>query len=204
MIYQIPDLDKIYKKYFKTPGYFVEVGAYDGVSHSNTSFLVDQGWSGTYIEPVKEFYDKCVENYISRPDINVINSACGRESGELIISVGGEWSTAKELPTKVLEAFAPDQTFKDEVVKVNRLDELVKRDVDLLIIDVEGMEWDVLYGYSKRNSNPKMMIIEMHENSPEWQSLQLQFNNALIDAALTYSGYKTIFKDEINTIYVQD
>ena len=35
-------------------GTFVEVGAYDGETFSNTSFLADQGWRGIYVEPVAE------------------------------------------------------------------------------------------------------------------------------------------------------
>ena len=45
---QIPDLDKIYTKYFgeDTDRIFVEVGAFDGESVSNTSCLADAGWKG--------------------------------------------------------------------------------------------------------------------------------------------------------------
>jgi len=58
---QIPRLDEIYLKNFgyKTDGTFVEIGAYDGHSISNTSFLADIGWKGIYVEPVKEYYEKC-------------------------------------------------------------------------------------------------------------------------------------------------
>jgi len=45
---QIPELDKIYSKYFgkDTNRVFVEVGAFDGESVSNTSCLADAGWKG--------------------------------------------------------------------------------------------------------------------------------------------------------------
>src|SRR5262245_29035772 len=51
---QIPNLREQYESLGLSPhtGYFVEVGAFDGESFSNTSFLADQGWSGLYVEPV--------------------------------------------------------------------------------------------------------------------------------------------------------
>ena len=40
-------------------GTFVEIGAYDGESFSNTSFLADLGWNGLYVEPVPKFAALC-------------------------------------------------------------------------------------------------------------------------------------------------
>ncbi|MFT5223002.1 MAG: hypothetical protein ACI867_001312, partial [Glaciecola sp.] len=36
----------------KTDGFFVEVGGFDGVTHSNVTALAKAGWSGVVIEPV--------------------------------------------------------------------------------------------------------------------------------------------------------
>ena len=33
-------------------GYFIEVGAYDGVTLSNTYFLEQMGWCGLLVEPI--------------------------------------------------------------------------------------------------------------------------------------------------------
>lgn len=51
-------------------GFFVEVGAGDGIIDSNTFFLEQFGWNGILIEESKDLYDKCklnrkssVENY---------------------------------------------------------------------------------------------------------------------------------------------
>ena len=48
---QIPNLADIYLENFgyKRDGYFVEVGAYDGVSWSNTFGLAAIGWGGRYL-----------------------------------------------------------------------------------------------------------------------------------------------------------
>jgi hypothetical protein len=50
-------------------GHFVEFGAADGKICSNTWNLVDKNWFGLYIEPRKEYFEKCVYNTIDFPRI---------------------------------------------------------------------------------------------------------------------------------------
>jgi len=54
---QISDLGNIFDKYFdiNKKGVFVDVGAYDGLTHSNTIGLAAMGWRGICIEPVPLF-----------------------------------------------------------------------------------------------------------------------------------------------------
>ena len=75
---QIPNLDKIYYKYFGeiSTGFFVEVGAFDGESVSNTSFLADSGWKGIYIEPILDYYIQC-SNRHQKNNVIVSNLSVG-------------------------------------------------------------------------------------------------------------------------------
>ena len=43
----------------KMTGVCVEVGAYDGVSLSNTYHFEQKGWKALCIEPIQTAYDKC-------------------------------------------------------------------------------------------------------------------------------------------------
>lgn len=43
-------------------GFFIEAGAYDGVTESNTKRLEELGWNGLCVEPVDIFYEKCKSN----------------------------------------------------------------------------------------------------------------------------------------------
>lgn len=54
----------LYNNFFKTidKGYFVDIGAHDGVSLSNTKFFEDLGWEGICIEPQPDVYKKLVTN----------------------------------------------------------------------------------------------------------------------------------------------
>jgi FkbM family methyltransferase len=65
----------IYKNFFqeKTKGYFVDIGAHDGVTFSNSKFFEELGWEGVCIEPNPKIFSilennrkcKCVQKAIS-------------------------------------------------------------------------------------------------------------------------------------------
>ena len=53
-------------------GFFIEAGAFDGISYSNTFYLAKKlNWTGILIEPIFEKYLSCIKN---RKDSIVINS----------------------------------------------------------------------------------------------------------------------------------
>ncbi len=56
-------------------GYFIEVGAYDGVTISNTYFLERMGWSGVLIEPIPEACQRAADE---RPRSRVIHAAASK------------------------------------------------------------------------------------------------------------------------------
>jgi FkbM family methyltransferase len=64
MSYTNPELEKkIHELFnFKTDGFFVDIGAHNGLSLSNTKFLEDAGWDGICIEPHPNVFKQLVEN----------------------------------------------------------------------------------------------------------------------------------------------
>ena len=57
-------LDQQLEKYLDFHnGFFIELGAYDGVTQSNTLFYEkNKGWRGILIEPSKDIYKICKKN----------------------------------------------------------------------------------------------------------------------------------------------
>jgi hypothetical protein len=80
-------------------GFFVEVGAYDGVHLSNTYFLEQLGWRGLLIEPILEL---CRRATAARPNSRVIHSACGKRGSKGTT----KFTVAKNVP--VLSFLAAD------------------------------------------------------------------------------------------------
>jgi hypothetical protein len=97
---QIPffrDISDIYTFVFgyKTEGLFVEIGAYDGESFSNTSCLADVGWEGHYVEPVPRYADVCASRHAGNARVTVHRACVGETDGEDVnISMAGPFSSA--------------------------------------------------------------------------------------------------------------
>src|SRR3982751_5457549 len=88
---QIPTLAFLYELFFgrRHDGVFVEIGAFDGYTYSNTSCLADAGWRGCYIEPVPSSADACRQRHAGNPRIEVAQLAIGAAAGQTTLSVGG-------------------------------------------------------------------------------------------------------------------
>ena len=74
--------DKKLLKYLdnKRDGYYVDIGAHDGIDLSNTySLEKDYDWTGICVEPIKTEYDKCVVN---RPKSICVNQCVYDHTGK--------------------------------------------------------------------------------------------------------------------------
>jgi hypothetical protein len=83
---------------YKCEGLFVEVGAYDGESFSNTSGLADLGWRGHYIEPIPAYAAACAARHAgSAPRVQVHALCIGERDGEAVsLSAAGPFSSGVE------------------------------------------------------------------------------------------------------------
>lgn len=213
---QIPDLYSIYEKYIVNhhTKVFVEVGAYDGETFSNTSGLADNGWSGYYIEPIKEYYEKCKKRH-EKNNVVVSNLAISDFNGILNISKAGDISTASKDAIDFFNNGAIPffhNKHKNDFVECKcitlndyLLDNKVSRNFALLVIDCEGFEFNVIKDFNFDYYYPRMIIIELHEDSPEWLS-----NEAIMQDTinclniLKMNGYKKIYRDAINSIFIRE
>jgi len=78
--------DGIIEYIFKTLGIqngnFIEFGAWDGIHLSNCYKLLNEGWSGIYIEADKNKYNDLVKNFGDKQKITLINKMVGYEDDD--------------------------------------------------------------------------------------------------------------------------
>jgi FkbM family methyltransferase len=208
---QVKTLNDIYTKYFGYPskGFFVEVGAYDGEFVSNTSFLADMGWNGLYIEPILEYYNKCLKRH-EKNDVTVANVAIGLEECETKIYRGETLSTLN--PEQVNRYKEIDWSshikFEETICDQIRLDALmcqlnVPRKFDLLVVDVEGKESEIFKTFDLDEWQPKMMIVELEDEHPSFQSYpDLIEEIKELREFIASKNYKEIYRDSVNTVFV--
>jgi FkbM family methyltransferase len=180
----------------KRTGFFVDVGAYDGVGFSNSYFFESIGWTGVLIEAAPELFAQCVA---ARPNSVVVHAAAGASNGSVAFTVAeGENGVA------TLSSMAPDHARiareggreRRIEVPLKRLDDIlagVIEQIDFISIDVEGTELDVLQGFDLDRFRPHLLVIEDNSGGAD----------ARVGAHLAAHGYKRSFQVEQNVFYTR-
>lgn len=200
---QIPVLADLYEAHLPgVTGRFVEVGASDGASVSNTVFLAEAGWTGLYVEPHPVSYALCVKNHAQHPNVSTANVAISSFTGEADLFDIGDCSSL--IWDKNAKDWGGNQSkkFKVNVMTLDQLLEAVHWEpgFELLVIDVEQNELNVLAGFTIRHWKPQVVIIEAHEQdaAPERNGKAPGIN-----AYFARNGYRKVYADHINTMFVR-
>jgi len=132
---------------------FLDIGAADGRTFSNTHQLALYGWSGTLIEPSSFMFTRLMDLYRNRPDLNLVNAAVGDYDGMLrfhesrdFVSTSIEshrelWDGAK---SHVPEVGKIDyQTCHVGTFTLDRLLNLFPGPYSMVNVDVEGANFGV-------------------------------------------------------------
>ena len=151
-------------------GVFVEAGAHDGFTQSNTYFLErHRGWSGVLVEAIPELARRARGR---RPGSRVFNCALVADDysgstvrlrfGDLMSIVadarGADEHAAQGASTagaRVYEVNVPARTL------TSVLEEAGVGEIDLMVLDVEGQELQVLRGLDLDRFAPRLLLIEM-------------------------------------------
>ena len=208
---QIPILSHYYETYLPQHGVFVEVGAYDGDSFSNTSGLADAGWRGVYIEPVPDFAQKCLLRHQGN-NVEVFNYAISDSEGELEIQLGEALSTASKATVSAYSEidWAKHVVFEKRKITVKALtldlflaSVQLKQNFDLLVVDVEGFEENVFKGFNLSMWLPKMIIVELNDYHPSFNLYpELQKSSKYVRNYILDNNYKQVYADVINSIFI--
>ncbi len=206
---QIGELADLYTIFLgeRDKGLVVEVGAYDGISWSNSSCLIERGWNAILIEPVPQYAQLCKQRYKDNSKVVIEESAIGETEGYVNINVAQALSTTS---SKMLDSYQHLEWSKNHVghyssvmVKRKTLDTLLEErnvsKLDVLIVDVEGAESEVFSGFSIQRWKPSIMIVELGQTHPDLHAHCE--SDTLIQRNIANAGYQVIYKDKINTVF---
>jgi len=169
-------------------GYFVEVGACDGVELSNTCYFErTMGWKGLLVEPDPRSVSKILRQRTCLLDTR----AAGRRAGTASFGLHSDpaWSG--------IDRPVPGGTRLDVVVASLTqilLDHSAPPVIDLLSIDTEGTELDVWAGLDKSLFRPTIVIVE-------FDTAELKRDPAGVAAAFEADGYVLRHTTRINHIF---
>jgi len=122
------------------PGFFVDIGAYDGVAFSNTLRLEQAGWTGICAEPLPSMFDAMVK----ARDCTCRRVAVHSRSGEALRFRVSEMDSG-------IEAYLPSVPNDWPAIEVQTisLNDLLEQDgapsrIDYISLDTEGSELEIL------------------------------------------------------------
>jgi FkbM family methyltransferase len=182
--FALDDLDrKVLRHLPDRPGVFVEAGAHDGLTQSNTAMLeFSFGWTGLLVEPIPELAARC---RLNRPGALVEQAAlvaaeygqdsirmtyCNRSS----IVEGGRGSQAGDAAWLEACRRIPDQrdiqTY-DVVVPARTLSSILDArgisKIDFMSLDLEGYEAAALRGLVLERHRPTILLVEISNDRRE-------------------------------------
>lgn len=187
---------------FKRDGYFVDLGANDGISGSNSYLLEKEfDWKGICVEPLPECYKKCLEvrnclcyDYAVYDESNLELSFC--KSG-LLSGINNTHLIRDKQQSFIDPKHFYNNYSGDIIVKTKTLTEILNMSnapnyIDYLSIDVEGAEVKVLNGTDFNRYKFGMIHIEHN-----WQPYRNEIRQILEN-----NGYLYLQENHCDDIYI--
>jgi FkbM family methyltransferase len=197
------NMDHKLGKYFnnKENGFYVEAGANNGVTQSNTSyFQVFYNWHGLLIEPIKEQFEQIFHHRPANAKNYIINAALVASDypGDTI-TMYNTWQN-NSLMSVVADSQATEKLarlngehFKEEQVPArsfnaiaDKLNSIVgvaipNNNIDLFVLDVEGYELNALKGIDLNRFNVHYFLVEELQETDDIQNYLAQYGYKRIE-----------------------
>lgn len=180
------DLTLIKLMNYKKNGVFIEVGAFDGKTYSNTKLLEDiYGWTGILIEPSKILFEKLCSN---RPKSKCYQCALGSFKQNNTYAFGDFDGHPMSSLTGRVESRPNQQKYKVLIRSLQSiLDESKINHINFFSLDTEGYEFNILNGIDFKKTIFDYMLIEIYID--EYNKIVSFLKNKGYDMVCCLSNY---------------
>jgi FkbM family methyltransferase len=167
------------------PGFFIEVGAFNGYNCSNTLAFEDLGWSGICVEADPEMSVECLKFRKAETICAAVGSIRHGVLGVLRVNIDdrGTSGLSQKWPKSILVPMVP-------LIELHECCPGLK--CDLLSIDTEGTELDVWD--SGGDYRPSIVIME-------YQTRDLPSKEYEVISRMKLAGYQQVHRTEHNLIF---
>jgi FkbM family methyltransferase len=179
----------------------IDVGANDGVTYSNSLPFVKAGWRAILVEPAPAVFKKLLANSAGSENVTCLQIACCDKPGEadLYFGADGEEGFKSTLCRTDNEWFRRERSSKSVSVKTDTITNILKRcqapnRPGILMVDSEGMDYEVLRGLDFGQFRPTVIVTEEYEWEPE--------KHAEKYALLIRANYSLLQKVGWNTLWI--
>lgn len=185
-VYSQSSEQEVILNYFKNrKGWFLDIGAYDGITYSNTHALALEGWRGVCIEPTSNAYRKLHKLYRANGRIKCYNYAIHVKTGSETIQANDD-GLSTLLDWELERWKNTNYKFKKEMCFTKTFDKFYtenSRKYKFIDIDTEGLDWFILKQMDLKKLGCEMLCIEwnLHQDLKEkFTDYVKQFNLKLI------------------------
>jgi FkbM family methyltransferase len=193
----------LYENYFinKNQGYYIDIGAHNGVDYSNTLFFEKLGWDGVCFEPIPSVFEQLKKNRTCK----VLNCALSDKEGksEFLVLEG-----YTEMLSGLVENYNENHKSRIDLeislmggkktiieCKTDLFDNFnFPKEIDYISLDVEGSELTILKTIDFDKYKIKFMTVEANHHQEEIKNFMFEKKFELI----TSLGCDLVFKN--NTI----
>lgn len=184
---------------FKKRGYYIEVGASDGVSISNTLLLDKKGWKGICVEPIPSKFAQLKQN---RPNAICINAPLYSESGtEVVFDICHSSDFLSGISQHIDKHKQTVDNGKTQLkMTTMTLNEILKECkappfIEYLSLDTEGSEYEILKTFDFKKY--QFGIIDVEHNYIEPRRSQIR-------ELLTSNGYVYHAENQWDDQYIHE
>lgn len=193
--------DCFLEKFFEDQetGFYMDVGAFDGIHLSNTYLFDKKGWDGICVEAEPKYFKMCEANrtatcihaaVVGDPNIKTVPF--------MVLDQEGIGSRLKTHMGKLRPKNKKRFTFTETPIKAVTLTDILRdtvginKHIDLLSIDIEGEELNAFKGLDFMQYRPRVIVAEAN-TQPEWDKL----NQFLVNTI----GYQCAGEISVNKFY---
>ena len=154
-------------------GTFLDIGANDGRTFSNTHALAQLGWVGVCVDASPRAFSSLVETYNENPRIQLLNVAVTDTDGPITLHEATDTllSSLDAEQRKTWGQFEFKEVIVDGVTFAKLMDGVAPTGFDFISIDAEGHDLDILRQMDLDELGCKMLCIEHGGRQSEIRAL---------------------------------
>jgi FkbM family methyltransferase len=177
--------------------FYIDIGCYHPINHSNTYLFYKLGWNGILIDPNNSFASEISKE---RPRDLFINAAITDREDEQTFYFFSEGASSNTMDKKFAEWISTTQNVNARSIQVKsyKLDHIVEscnvQNIFLLNIDVEGLDKTIIQSYSWK-VRPTFIVIE------DWDR-DTKRSDPEIEKFLSDKEYEKLCNLYLSSIYI--
>lgn len=167
--------DIILSYFYNTKGTFLDLGANDGKTFSNTYALAEIGWAGVCVDASPMAFARLAS--LNRPKVQCINVAVGAETKTITLHESGahigngDVGLLSTVVNEELARWAQTSTAFDPIdVECLSFPDLLSRcfpqQFEFISMDIEGSELEVLEQMDLTKLGCQMLVVEVNDRDP--------------------------------------